>query len=136
MIAEINGFYGWGTSPITKGLSRSRTPWFSLGLVFSMRRPKNEKIADIIRFPWTTRLTNIAESSSNIMMSILELSPKWKGLSRFGTLLLRTQFIFYEKKTKNKKVADIIRFPLTTRLTNIADSSANLMILVLELRPG
>ena len=60
-------------------------------------------------------------------------------MERFVTLwnfAASNTIYFYEKKTKNKKVADIIRFPLTTRLTNINESSANLMILVLELSPG
>ena len=55
---------------------------------------KNEKVANIIIFSMNTRLTNITDSSPNLMLSTLEMGPIRKGLPRFETSLLRTQFVF------------------------------------------
>ena len=69
----------------------------------------------------STKLTNIAESGRNLMKRALEPGPIWKGLPRFETFLLRTHFYVCQKKQKNRKLANINRFPTYARLSNNAE---------------
>ena len=73
----------------------------------------------------STKLTNIAESGRNLMIRALEPGPMWKGLPRFETFLLRTHFYIFQKKQKNEKLANIIRFPPYARSVSSTKSTGS-----------